>query len=75
MPTPFFLSLIKKLLLTIAALAVAPAAFAQVETGLKVSPAISYFRAGSPSPTFFQSESSKFSFGGGIFVGYFFKEN
>ncbi len=65
----------KKIILTIAALAVAPAAFAQVEIGLKVSPSISYLRTDSPSTTSFQSESSKFSFGGGIFMDYFFGEN
>jgi hypothetical protein len=65
----------KKILLTIAALAVAPAAFAQVEIGLKVSPSISYLRTGSPSATSFQGESSKFSFGGGIFMDYFFGQN
>ena len=65
----------KKLLLTVAALAVAPATFAQVEIGLKVSPSISYLRTDSPPETSFKSESSKFSFGGGIFVDYFFGEN
>jgi hypothetical protein len=65
----------KKILLTIAALAVAPAAFAQVEIGLKVSPSISYLRANSTSANSFQSESSKFSFGGGIFMDYFFGQN
>lgn len=65
----------KKIFLTIAALAVAPAAFAQVEIGLKVSPSISYLRTDSPSATSFKSESSKFSFGGGIFLDYFFGEN
>jgi hypothetical protein len=65
----------KKILLTIAALAVAPAAFAQVEIGLKVSPSISYLRTDSPSTTSFKNESSKFSFGGGIFLDYFFGEN
>ncbi|RYE89136.1 MAG: PorT family protein [Cytophagaceae bacterium] len=65
----------KKILLTVAALAVAPAAFAQVEIGLKVSPSISYLRTDSPSATSFSSESSKFSFGGGIFMDYFFGEN
>ena len=65
----------KKILLTIAALAVAPAAFAQVEIGLKVSPSISYLRASSPSTNSFQGESSKFSFGGGIFMDYFFGQN
>lgn len=65
----------KKILLTIAALAVAPAAFAQVEIGLKVSPSISHLRTNSASSYSFQSESSKFSFGGGIFVDYFFGQN
>jgi hypothetical protein len=65
----------KKALLTIAALALVPAAFAQVEIGLKVSPSISYLRTDSPSGTNFSSESSKFSFGGGIFMDYFFGEN
>jgi hypothetical protein len=65
----------KKVLLTVAALALAPAAFAQVEIGLKVSPSISYLRTDSPSGTAFSSESSKFSFGGGIFMDYFFGEN
>lgn len=65
----------KKILLTLAALAVAPAAFAQVEIGLKVSPSISYLRTSSPSTISFQSESSKLSFGGGIFMDYFFGQN
>lgn len=65
----------KKALFTVAALALAPAAFAQVEIGLKVSPSISYLRTDSPSATAFSSESSKFSFGGGIFMDYFFGEN
>ncbi|MVN78002.1 outer membrane beta-barrel protein [Hymenobacter sp. HMF4947] len=65
----------KKLFLTLAALAVAPAAFAQVEIGLKVSPSITYLRPDSPSSTSFTSEKAKLSFGGGIFVDYFFGEN
>jgi hypothetical protein len=65
----------KKLFLTLAALAVAPAAFAQVEIGLKVSPSISYLRTDSPTDHSFQSEKSKFSFGGGVFLDYFFGEN
>ncbi|MGI4822214.1 MAG: porin family protein [Janthinobacterium lividum] len=65
----------KKVILTLAAFAVAPAAFAQVEIGLKVSPSISYLRTSSPSTTSFQSESSKLSFGGGIFMDYFFGQN
>jgi hypothetical protein len=65
----------KKILLTVAALAVAPAAFAQVEIGLKISPSIAYLRPDSPSGTSFASENSKFSFGGGVFMDYFFGEN
>ena len=65
----------KKILLTVAALALAPAAFAQVEIGLKVSPSIAYLRPDSPSSTSFTSEKAKLSFGGGIFVDYFFGEN
>lgn len=65
----------KKLLLTLAALAVAPAAFAQVEIGLKVSPSITFLRTDSPSATSFTSEKSKFSFAGGVFLDYFFGEN
>ncbi|TDN35970.1 PorT family protein [Hymenobacter sp. UV11] len=64
----------KKLLLTLAALAVAPAAFAQVEIGLKVSPSIAYLRTSSQSNSF-QNGNSKVGFGGGIFVDYFFGEN
>jgi hypothetical protein len=64
----------KKLFLTLAALAVAPAAFAQVEIGLKVSPSISYLRTNSQSNDF-QNGNSKLGFGGGIFIDYFFGEN
>ena len=65
----------KKLLLTLAALAVAPAAFAQVEIGLKVSPSISFLRTSSPSTTNFQGDGAKLSFGGGVFMDYFFGQN
>lgn len=65
----------KKIFLTVAALAIAPAAFAQVEIGLKVSPSITYLRPDSPSGTSFSSENSKLSFGGGVFMDYFFGEN
>jgi hypothetical protein len=65
----------KKVFLTIAALAIAPAAFAQVEIGLKVSPSIAYLRPDSPAGTSFTSEKAKVSFGGGIFMDYFFGEN
>lgn len=75
MPGTYANDLMKKIFLTLAALAVVPAAFAQVEIGLKVSPSISYLRTNSPSATAFESESSKFSFGGGIFMDYFFGQN
>jgi hypothetical protein len=65
----------KKVFLTVAALAIAPAAFAQVEIGLKVSPSIAYLRPDSPAGTSFTSEKAKVSFGGGIFMDYFFGEN
>ena len=65
----------KKVFLTVAALALAPAAFAQVEIGLKISPSISYLRPDSPADHSFSSVSSKFNFGGGIFMDYFFGEN
>lgn len=66
----------KKLFLAFTALvASATAASAQVEIGLKVSPSITYLRAESPSTTAFANESSKFSFGGGLIVDYFFGEN
>jgi hypothetical protein len=65
----------KKIFLTVAALALAPAAFAQVEIGLKVSPSIAYLRPDSPAGTSFASEKSKLSFGGGVFMDYFFGEN
>ena len=65
----------RKLFLTVAALALAPAAFAQVEIGLKVSPSITYLRPDSPGATAFTSEKAKLSFGGGIFMDYFFGEN
>lgn len=64
----------KKIFLTLAALAVAPAAFAQVEIGLKISPSISYLRTSSQSNDF-QNGNSKIGFGGGIFLDYFFGEN
>ena len=64
----------KKLFFTLAALAVAPAAFAQVEIGLKISPSISYLRTASQNNDF-QGDGSKIGFGGGVFVDYFFGEN
>ena len=54
---------------------IAQAAFAQVEIGLKVSPGLLYFRASSPNTTSFQGDGAKFSFGGGIFMDYFFGQN
>ena len=65
----------KKLLLACASLAIVPTAFAQVEIGLKVLPASSFLRASSPFTTNFQGDGSKFSFGGGVFLEYFFGEN
>ncbi|RZK28116.1 MAG: PorT family protein [Hymenobacter sp.] len=65
----------KKVILTVAAMTLAPAAFAQVEIGLKISPSISSLRTDSPALTSFSSENAKFSFGGGIFMDYFFGEN
>ena len=66
----------KKTFLAFAALAAsATAASAQVEIGIKISPAITALRADSPSATAFASESSKLSFGGGLIVDYFFGEN
>jgi len=65
----------KKLILTLASLALAPAAFAQVEIGLKISPSITSLRAESPAPESFQGTDSKVSFGGGVFVDYFFGQN
>ena len=64
----------KKLFLTLAALAIAPAAFAQVEIGLKISPSITYLRTNSLSNNF-QSGSTKVGFGGGVFMDYFFGQN
>lgn len=66
----------KKLILSLSILAAsATAASAQVEIGIKISPAITSLRAESPSATAFASESSKLSFGGGLIVDYFFGEN
>ncbi|MFD1469058.1 porin family protein [Hymenobacter caeli] len=66
----------KRLFLSLAVLAAsATAASAQVEIGIKISPAITSLRAESPSATAFASESSKLSFGGGLIVDYFFGEN
>ncbi len=66
----------KKLFLALSVLvASATAASAQVEIGIKVSPSITSLRADSPSNRAFANESSKFSFGGGLIVDYFFGEN
>ncbi|GAA4366388.1 hypothetical protein GCM10023185_37470 [Hymenobacter saemangeumensis] len=66
----------KKLSLTLAALlATIGAASAQVEIGLKVSPAITSLRADSPTANRFQSESAQVGIGGGLVVDYFFGEN
>ena len=66
----------KKALLALFALAATiGTASAQVEIGLKVSPSITSLRAESTSANSFSSEDSKFSFGGGLVVDYFFGEN
>ncbi|WP_052732660.1 porin family protein [Hymenobacter terrenus] len=50
-------------------------ASAQVEIGLKVSPSITSLRAESPTDRGFESDGSKFGFGGGLVIDYFFGEN
>ena len=65
----------KKLLLTLLALAGSSAAFAQVEIGLKLSPSITSLRTDAPSANQFQNGDSKLSLGGGLVVDYFFGEN
>ncbi|GAB3315402.1 hypothetical protein GCM10027511_26030 [Hymenobacter humi] len=50
-------------------------ASAQFEIGLKVSPSITSLRAESPTDNAFASDASKFGFGGGLVVDYFFGEN
>ncbi|HEX8329951.1 MAG TPA: porin family protein [Hymenobacter sp.] len=66
----------KKLLLALFALgATIGTASAQVEIGLKISPSITSLRAESPANYGFASDGSKFSFGGGLVVDYFFGEN
>jgi hypothetical protein len=66
----------KTLFLVTAALAASTTvASAQVEIGVKISPAVTSLRAESPSTTAFSNESSKFSFGGALIVDYFFGEN
>ncbi|MBD2768767.1 PorT family protein [Hymenobacter sp. BT664] len=66
----------KKILLSLAVLAATVStAAAQVEIGLKVSPSITSLRAESPSDRAFASDGSKFGFGGGLVVDYFFGEN
>ena len=66
----------KKILLALLVLAAsATTASAQVEIGLKISPSITSLRADAPSDNPFSSSSSKFGFGGGLLVDYFFGEN
>ncbi|MBO2011997.1 porin family protein [Hymenobacter negativus] len=66
----------KKLLLPLLALAATiGTASAQVEIGLKISPAITSLRAESTSTNAFSSDGSQFGFGGGLVVDYFFGEN
>lgn len=70
----------KKILLALLTLgATISSASAQVEIGLKLSPAITSLRAESPAGTAvgagFASGDSKVGFGGGLVVDYFFGEN
>ncbi len=65
----------KKLLLTLLALAGSSAAFAQVEIGLKLSPSVTSLRTDAPSASQFENGDSKLSLGGGLLVDYFFGEN
>ena len=66
----------KKLFLALLVLAATiNTASAQFEIGLKVSPSITSLRAEAPTSSAFKSDGSKFSFGGGLIVDYFFGEN
>ena len=66
----------KKILLALSVfVATISTAAAQVEIGLKVSPSITSLRAESPTDRAFTSDGSKFGFGGGLVVDYFFGEN
>ncbi|MDQ2769137.1 MAG: PorT family protein [Bacteroidota bacterium] len=66
----------KKALLSLLALAATiSTASAQVEIGLKISPAITSMRAESTSKYGFASDGSKLGFSGGLVVDYFFGEN
>lgn len=66
----------KKLLLASLLFAVTTgAACAQVEIGLKISPAITSLRAESTSKNSFASDGSQLGFSGGLVVDYFFGEN
>ncbi|GAC1591116.1 MAG: hypothetical protein NVS3B25_10230 [Hymenobacter sp.] len=66
----------KKILLALLVLAATiSTASAQFEIGLKVSPSITSLRAESPTDHGFASDGSKFGFGGGLVVDYFFGEN
>ncbi len=66
----------KKIFFSLLALAATiGSASAQVEIGLKISPSITSLRAESPTDHNFSSDGSKFGFGGGLVVDYFFGEN
>jgi Outer membrane protein beta-barrel domain len=66
----------KKVILALLALiATAETASAQVEIGLKVSPAITSVRAESTTKNAFASDGSRLGFSGGLVVDYFFGEN
>lgn len=74
--TFFPLLRMKKLLLSLLVLgATLGTASAQVEIGLKISPAITSLRAESPTNLAFGSDGSRFGFGGGVVLDYFFGEN
>ena len=66
----------KKIILALIVLvASVNAASAQVEIGLKISPAITSLRAESTSKNSFASDGSQLGFSGGLVVDYFFGEN
>ena len=66
----------KKVFLALLALiATVSTASAQVEIGLKVSPAITSLRAESTTKNAFSSDGSQLGFSGGLVVDYFFGEN
>ncbi|WP_201983675.1 porin family protein [Hymenobacter rubidus] len=65
----------KSLLFLLALAASITTATAQVEIGLKITPAITSLRAESSTVNAFATDGSKLSLGGGLVVDYFFGEN